>query len=309
MTTATAGLRVEVAMGWQESFTAFLRGKAKSERTIEAYVSDVRSFAAWFERENQQAFTLDLLTSFDLQGWRVFSLENEQVSPATWNRRRASMIVLAGWAQEIGVLSYDPTSDLRAKEAVALAPRWLDTKQFGQLMRVVERQVNGATSAAGRRQALRDQAVVALMAYAGLREGEVCGLLASDVELSERKGRVVVRSGKGDKERSVPLNEHARKAVRAWMDVRGGGQGPLFIGKHGDALQARGVQRRVAELGRLAGVECTPHQLRHTFAKRCLDKGGQLTEVRDLLGHTRLETTARYVKPGWGDLVAAVDRI
>lgn len=306
--TAALGLRVDVQAGWQESFTAFLRGKAKSERTIEAYVSDVRSFAAWFERENQQPFALDLLTSFDLQGWRAFSLENEQVSPATWNRRRASMIVLAGWAREIGVLTYDPTSDLRAKEAVALAPRWLSTKEFGQLMRVVERQVNGATTEAGKRQALRDQAVVALMAYAGLREGEVCGLAMGDVELSERKGRVVVRSGKGDKERCVPLNEHARKALRAWLDVRIG-EGPLFTGKGGLGLEARGVQRRVAELGRLAGVECTPHQLRHTFAKRCLDKGGQLTEVRDLLGHTRLETTARYVKPGWGDLVSAVDRI
>jgi integrase/recombinase XerC len=147
------------------------------------------------------------------------------------------------------------------------------------------------------------------MVYAGLREGEVCGLTTTAIELSERKGRVVVRKGKGDKQRCVPLNEAARRALRAWLDVRGEVVGPLFIGKGGDGLAERGIQRRVAELGQLAGIDVTPHQLRHTFAKRCLDKGGQITEVRDLLGHARLETTARYVQPGWEDLQNAVERI
>lgn len=306
---ATTGLRLEVQAGWQELFRSYLQGKAKSERTIAAYTADVRSFASWFERENRQAFAVELLTSFDLQAYRRFSLEEEQVSPATWNRRRVSLIVLASWAREIGAISYDPTADLKAKETVQAAPRWLTAKEFGQFMRAVERSVNAAKTETARRQALRDQALVALMVYAGLREGEVCSLTTTDLELSERKGRVLVRRGKGDKQRSVPLNEAARRALRAWLDVHTATVGPLFIGKSGSVLETRGVQRRVAELGRLAGVDVTPHQLRHTFAKRCLDKGGQLTEVRDLLGHARLETTARYVKPGWEDLVSTVDRI
>lgn len=219
-------------------------------------------------------------------------------------------MVLVRWARDEGVLAYDPAADLKGQAQVEQAPRWLSKEEYGRFMRQVERLANGVRSEAGRRQALRDQAVVALMVWAGLREGEVCELRREDVEVGERKGKVVVRHGKGEKYREVPLNDKARRVVRDWLDVcTQAGKDALFVGKGGERLQARGVQRRVAEIGRLAGVEVTPHQLRHTFAKRLLDKGGQLTEVKDLMGHSRLETTARYVKPGWEDLENAVERI
>lgn len=305
MLTNGVGELVVVELG---GFEGWLRARGKSERTIRAYTADVRSFASWFERENRQGFEPGLMTSIDLVDYRRWSIEDERISPATWNRRRASLIVLVGWAMGEGLLSYDPAKDLRPQAEVEQAPRWLSQEEYGRFMRQVERLANGGRSEAGRRQALRDQAMVALMVWAGLREGEVCSLRWEDVEISERKGRVIVRHGKGDKRREVPLNEKARRAVRAYQDVRLG-TGLLFVGKFGEGLQARGVQRRVAEIGRLAGVDVTPHQLRHTFAKRLLDKGGQLTEVKDLMGHSRLETTARYVKPGWNDLASAVERI
>lgn len=306
MITNGVGELVSVHLG---SFEGWLRAKGKSERTIRAYAADVRSFALWFEQENRQGFEPGLVTSFDLVEYRRRSIEVERVSPATWNRRRASLIVLVSWAMGEGLLSYDPAKDLRPQAEVEQAPKWLDPEEYGRFMRQVERMANGSRSEAGRRQALRDQALVALMVWAGLREGEVCELRVEDVEISERKGRVVVRHGKGDKRREVPLNEKTRRAVRAYLDLEPGRKGLLFVGKGGEGLQARGIQRRVAEIGRLAGVEVTPHQLRHTFAKRLLDKGGQLTEVKDLMGHSRLETTARYVKPGWNDLALAVERI
>lgn len=289
-------------------FEKCLFRQGKSERTIRAYVSDVRSFSLWFEKENREGFEVGKVTSFDLLGYRRWSIEEERICPATWNRRRASLLVLVKWARETGVLSYDPAVDLRSQAEVEQAPRWLSKEEYGRFMRQVERMANGVRSEAGRKQAVRDQALVALMIWGGLREGEVCDLRVEDVEVGERKGRVIVRHGKGEKYREVPLNEKARRAVRAWLDVCVQA-GPLFVGKKGERLQARGVQRRVSEIGRLAGVDVTPHQLRHTFAKRLLDKGGQLTEVKDLMGHARLETTARYVKPGWEDLETAVERI
>lgn len=289
-------------------FEKCLLRQGKSERTIRAYVSDVRSFSLWFEKENREGFEVGKVTSFDLLGYRRCSIVDERISPATWNRRRASLLVMVKWGRETGMLSYDPAVDLRSQAEVEQAPRWLSKEEYGRFMRQVERMANGVRSEAGRKQAIRDQALVALMIWSGLREGEVCDLRVEDVEIGKRKGRVVVRHGKGEKYREVPLNEKARRAVRAWLDVCVQA-GPLFVGKKGERLQERGVQRRVAEIGRLAGVDVTPHQLRHTFAKRLLDKGGQLTEVKDLMGHARLETTARYVKPGWEDLETAVERI
>jgi len=73
---------------------------------------------------------------------------------------------------------------------------------------------------------------------------------------------------------------------------------------------ARAIQKRIAEICRSAGIdEISPHRLRHTCAKRMLDAGRPLTEVQMILGHSSLNTTARYVTPGWEDLQAAVDSV
>ena len=74
-------------------------------------------------------------------------------------------------------------------------------------------------------------------------------------------------------------------------------------------MTTRTVQRVVAEIGRLAGLEVSPHDLRHTCLKRMVDAGTPLTVVQKIAGHKKLETTARYIKPGWGDLEKAVERV
>jgi integrase/recombinase XerC len=90
----------------------------------------------------------------------------------------------------------------------------------------------------------------------------------------------------------------------------------LFIGKHGQALGVRGIQRRVMEIGIEARLEhITPHMLRHTFCKRMLINNATtlgssaLITVAELAGHARLDTTRRYVQPGWDELSAATERL
>ena len=149
-----------------------------------------------------------------------------------------------------------------------------------------------------------------LMVYAGLREAEVCALDLVDIEISERKGRVIVERGKGDKRREIPLSSEARQALKLWIQERGSLAGNLFTGKGGQRFTTSGLQKRIHDLGELARIdELKPHDLRHTFAKRMLDGGTPLTVVSKLLGHARLETTARYVKPGWADFEKAVEKI
>lgn len=285
-------------------FEGWLEGRGSSERTIRAYLQDVRSFVSWFENEYQMAFDPQMVTSVDLRAWRSHSLEVERVAPATWNRRRISMRLFCEWAGLESALQ-----GVEAVEQVELPPRWLIPADWKRFMRQLEVDVNGATSDSWKSQAVRDQAMVALMVYAGLREGEVVGLDVGDVELRERSGRVVIRRGKGDKRREVPLCNEVRIALGAWMDVRGGDPGALFCGKGTGRVTTRTVQRRVAEIGKRAGVDVTPHDLRHTFAKRLLDGGTSINVVSRLLGHSRLDTTARYVQPGWADYERAVSKL
>lgn len=158
--------------------------------------------------------------------------------------------------------------------------------------------------------ARRDVALVQMMAHAGLRVGEIAALRVSSVELKERSGQVTVL-GKGSKRRVVPLNGEARRALSAWLASR-----PvvdteaLFIGRRGETLGVRAIQRILAQLGRAAGLEdLTPHVLRHTFAKNLVDAGVGLEKVADLLGHSRLDTTRIYTRPGQGDLERAAEAI
>jgi integrase/recombinase XerC len=119
---------------------------------------------------------------------------------------------------------------------------------------------------------------------------------------------VLVRSGKGDKDRTVPLNHDVREAIAAYLAVRlAVSDDYLFIGQRGEPLQTDAVQLVVRKFAQRAGLQgVTPHVLRHSFAKHVLDAGEDLATVSRLLGHERLETTAIYTEPTARDPEEAV---
>lgn len=303
-------LRVASSDEWLIAFASHLAETGRSERTVRAYVQDLRSFASWFAQANGQEFEPGLITSFDLRAYREYALTEKRVSASTWNRWRAALRVFSEWAKSLGFVASNPAADLRPMEQVELPPRWLTKVEAHRLMRACEVIVNGATTGFWRWQALRDQAILALMLYAGLRQGEVAALDLADVEIGERSGRVRVRMGKGGKRREVPLNREARRSLAAWLENRDHGGPALFPSKRSARISARTIIRQVAEIGRQAGIEgLRPHDLRHTCAKRMADEGVQLTVIQRVLGHERLETTARYLQPGWEDFEKAVETI
>lgn len=283
-----------------ETFRGWLEHGGRSTRSVDSYISDLNQFQKYYETANHIDFSVEVITSLDLRAWRKHSLEVENVKPATWNRRRAMLALLCQFGQESGALNYNPFQGVMYAAKQALPPRWLTEREFGRLTRVIEQQIQGAKTDFRLQAAFRDQAMVALMAYGGLREGELVLLRRDHLLLTERKGRIDIPLGKGDKWRAVPLSVEARRLISGWMLQTGEA---VFGG-----LTTRTVQRRVKELGRLAGIDnLTPHALRHTFAKRLVDNGVQLTVVADLMGHARLETTRRYVQPGWEDFEKAVE--
>jgi len=144
---------------------------------------------------------------------------------------------------------------------------------------------------------LRDGAILLLLADTGCRVGGLCGLRVADVHL---ESGLVSLTEKGSKARLVPIDPLTADAVRAWLVVRPGDQGPaLFVSlstsKHGP-LTPGGVGQMLKRRARLAGVAgpVNPHSWRHFFAREYLMAGGDLATLADLMGHSSIEVTKAY---------------
>ncbi|MFG1928635.1 tyrosine-type recombinase/integrase [Cryptosporangium sp. NPDC048952] len=190
----------------------------------------------------------------------------------------------------------------RREDLPAAAPRALDEAEQRRFLRQAEK-LDSA----------RDKAIAYLLFYTGIRVAELTALDEDDVPISARKGKVIVRSGKGDRFREVPLHGEPRPIVQAWRadraDWPGAGETTaLFLNRYGNRLSDRSVDERIAQLGTDAGIEgLTPHVLRHTFGTRLLRGGADVVLVAELMGHARLGTTRRYTLPTAADREQAIE--
>ena len=295
----------------QTEFQAHLAHQYRhgSENTPKSAMQHVRVFVAWWEEENQAEFRPDQLTEHDLHQWRYHSLSEAKVTADTWNARLWALRI---FCEHIGQpqLMDDILPQKRGRKTGR--HRALTGPESNAILRHVELRVRGAVTVASHIAAVRNAAMIYLMHNAGLRVEEVTQLDLDDIQLSERSGKVNVRHGKGDKERDVPLGLHVRKALASWLDVRHVTTSQaLFNGKGTSRLSTRQVERLVKEIGRIAGVpEVTPHWLRYTYAKTLETKFNASTEqICDLLGHSSIETTRRYLVSGFDVLQSLVEHL
>lgn len=293
------------------NFAAWLTNhQALSPITARAYASDLGMFAAWYQATNGEPLN-GAFTSTDVREYRAHLLTVRRAKPATINRALAAIRQYGAWLVATGQLDHNPAAAARGVAEQRAAPKWLDGKQAARLMREAERAQLAARTDAQRREAARNLAIITVLLHTGVRLAELCALELADVQIGERSGSSLhVRAGKGEKARSVPLNLTARRALAAWYALRPESDCPaVFLADDGAGLQRGGVQRVIGRLARRAGVEATPHTLRHTFAKSLIDAGASEHQVAALLGHTRVDTTRLYTVPGERDLAAAVGRL
>ncbi len=193
--------------------------------------------------------------------------------------------------------------DVRREELAQAAPRALSPEQLRRFMRAVERCKSP-----------RDRAIAVLLVNTGLRIGECAALDVDDVAVSARKGRVVVREGKGDAYREVALNAEARDALdagrrRVASSSEDGAERALFVSRKGARLSTRAMDLVIRALAREADLALSAHTLRHTCLTRLVRGGADVVLVAEIAGHRRLETTRRYSLPSQADRQAAMERL
>src|SRR6185436_9845447 len=281
-------------------FLQDLERQETSPKTRDAYRLDVLHFAGWFVQAVGERVTPEAVTPTDVREYRGYLINVEHRQPSTVNRRLAALRRFFQWAKATGLAKELPTENVKGVASSPRAPHWREKRDVDRLIRMVERHGN-----------TRDLGIVLTLRHTGIRVSELSALTLGDVESSERKGTLTVRSGKGNKFRVLPLNVDARRVIAAYLEVRPTvSDEHLFIGQRGQGISSRAVELLVTKYGRLAGLEdVTPHTLRHSFGKHALDAGADLVSVSALLGHQRLETTAIYTTPSQRDLEKVVEKL
>jgi integrase/recombinase XerC len=282
------------AVSWRlDDFVASLT--SLSERSVEAYRSDVVLFATWVLRlniETPAGVTRTVVRRY------IAHLTTRQYAQRSIARKAASIRRYFGWAIDTAIVTVDPTIGVHVSGRSGRLPRVLERREIEGLL---EPPVDPEEPEWRRR---RDDAVLEMLYGSGLRVSELCSIDVAALDLDAEMLRVW---GKGSKERRVPLGEPTIDAVRAWLDVRAEVvpadlEGALFANERGHRLTPRDVRRI---LDRRSPSPTHPHALRHTFATHLLDGGADLRSVQELLGHSDVATTQRYTHVSRERLAAA----
>ena len=265
--------------------------KGSAENTVTAYAGDVSEFLVFITNhkgESQGLGALSKITISDMRAWMANS-RGSGVGPRSLARKLSAVKVFYRWlaARE----GFEPTAVLltRSPKFTKKLPRPLDIDAARDMIETVEMQSLEPWVAA------RDAAVVTLLWGCGLRISEALGLKGIDAPLPQ----VMRITGKGGKERIVPVVKAARAAVDAYVKACPHiltDDGPLFRGVRGGVLSPRAIQKAMASARMQLGLPATatPHALRHSFATHLLNAGGDLRTIQELLGHASLSTTQAY---------------
>ena len=285
-----------------------LRKWDKASSTILYYCTDATQFIAWFEEQLGELFSLTGVTEYDVRDWRDHLARKHK--PATVNRKLASLSALFHWAVDMKQVERSPIRFVKPLVEQNTAPKTLSQQEMNRILRRAKQAGNQ-----------RDIAMLELLAATGLRAGEVAALRLGDVEINERSGWVTVRASnaKGRKQRRVPLNLRARRAIQEYLDTRSGLtlDTPLFVsarssnGARPQGVRPSTVWYTVKKYAREVGLDdVSPHTFRHSVATWLVrNPTVDLVTVATYLGHSRLDTTARYSQPTEDDLAAAADEL
>ena len=274
-----------------DTWSVYLLDQGKSKHTVRAYTTRMRMFATWFVGTNGEELTPDATTPTDLREYKAHMQTVLQQKARTVN---LALNAISSWLKYHDEVMACPSKVKIQKPT----PKWLSRIEKKAFIRTVEKSRNA-----------RDRALVIFMFGTGLRAEEIEILQISDLTINERSGSVFVRLGKGNKERTVPLNSDVRNALND--NLNGRTSGPVFMSQRGGkGLTTSGVAQIIDKYANQSNLrDVSPHTLRHTFGKELYDTIHDLVIVGNLLGHESLDVTKIYTTPSGQDLQSAVERI
>ena len=269
-----------------------------SRLTCKHYRRDPEALAAWCDEVDATRWS-----DLDDQHFRNWSAacHRRGLSSSSIQRRLSAARTFFRYLLREKHVSRNPVQSVSAPKARKRLPGNLDTDRMARLL-----DIPGDTPIVA-----RDRAILELLYSSGLRLQELTDLELDQVDLADRTVRV---TGKGNKDRVVPVGSKAAAAVADWLRARGdmaaADETALFVSARGGRLSQRGVQARVKHWARRQGIDARvyPHLFRHSFATHLLESSHDLRGVQELLGHANISTTQVYTHLDFQHLAQIYDK-
>ncbi|HYF80113.1 MAG TPA: site-specific tyrosine recombinase XerD [Symbiobacteriaceae bacterium] len=263
--------------------------------TLESYGRDLRQYSEFLDTDDESA--LDSVSRTTIVNYLLY-LQSQGKATATIARRLAALKAFYQFLVREKRIHDDPTANLESPKLEKRLPKVLSVGEVERLL---------AQPDAGQAAGVRDRAMLELLYATGIRVSELVSLDVTDVNLEMG---YIKCSGKGSKERIVPLGSLAIQSCRDYLGVarprlvREREEQALFVNHHGHRLTRQGFWKIVKKYADDAKIEkeITPHTLRHSFATHLLENGADLRSVQEMLGHADISTTQIYTQVTRGRL-------
>jgi integrase/recombinase XerD len=282
------------------AFLVFCRmEKGLSRNSLDAYGRDLEDFRTFAEaRSGGEHADAELLHSY-LNSLYARDLDSRSIA-----RHLSALRGLHRYLHAEGVIPSDPTEHLETPKQWSTLPKFLNREQIEGLI--------GAPDMS-KPSGVRDRAMLELLYATGMRVTELIELRLSSVDMQVGLVRV---TGKGNKQRLVPVHERALEALREYLGnarpllLKGRSSPVLFVTARGGGMTRQAFWAAIKSAGRAAGIfhDLSPHVLRHTFATHLLEGGADLRSVQAMLGHADISTTEIYTHVVRSRLRETIDR-
>ncbi len=276
-----------------EDYLHFLRiEKQMADNTISAYQTDLTNYIEQLSKWGVS--TLQDVTKENIQQ-HLRSQKLEGKSARTLSRKVASIRSFHQFALRERLTDHDPSYQIEHPQFDSVLPKFLTIDEVDALTAAIPKD---------KVQGIRDYALIELLYATGMRISECTQLDIEDIQLTMGFVRV---TGKGQKERIIPLNQTSVHLVQTYVEQArpklfkpGGDDKALFINQAGKRLTRQGIAKLMKQHAKRAGLskEITPHLMRHTFATHLIENGADLRAVQEMLGHSDISTTQIYTHIG-----------
>ncbi|GIN10233.1 hypothetical protein J26TS2_01000 [Shouchella clausii] len=270
-----------------ELFIADAKRKALRDFTITYYRRECNDFRSYLVRQEHELFIHEI-TRDDIDKYVEEMQLVRNLKPGTINTKLRSIRAFFGWLYKSKYIISNPMERYPLLRERKGKIETFSLKQLKQLLNAPDKRTFIGQ---------RDYTFLLLLLETGVRLNEAAGILVEDVKLSE--GQIFIRNTKNHFHRYVPIQAKMKEQLRRYLKLRGSCETEhLFVTIDETPLKRGAMQKIVAHYGhkaKIKGVRCSPHTMRHTFAKMCVMNGAGIFELQKILGHSTMEMVKVYV--------------